>query len=268
MAQSAVVGGGRDALVAQQVGQLFGALARADVDDAAAFDPPQQPEQLPVLVLGAADAVGEVGTCEAAAQDVGLGEVEVAHDVLGHERRGRGGERQHRHAGKLAAQLGDAQVGGAEVVAPLRDAVGLVDGQQRDLHPLDAQPEGVGREPLGGDVEELHVAVGAVVQRNVDLAGREARVDRHGRNVQRAQPVDLVLHQGDEGGDDDAEPLAGHRRDLVGERLAAAGGHQRERIAPLQHRADNLLLYGPEGVVAPVLLQDGMNVANFHTLQN
>lgn len=146
--------------------------------------------------------------------------------------------------------------------------MGLVDGQQRDLHPLDAQPEGVGREPLGGDVEELHVAVGAVVQRNVDLAGREARVDRHGRNVQRAQPVDLVLHQGDEGGDDDAEPLAGHRRDLVGERLAAAGGHQRERIAPLQHRADNLLLYGPEGVVAPVLLQDGMNVANFHTLQN
>jgi hypothetical protein len=46
-------------------------------------------------------------------------EPQVAHDVFGHEFRGRGRERQHRDTGQLLAQLGDAQVRGAEIVAPL-----------------------------------------------------------------------------------------------------------------------------------------------------
>ncbi len=269
VAQSAVVGRGGDALLAQQVGDLLGPFARADVDDARAGDVAQQPEQLAVLVVGAADAVGEVGSGEAAPHDVRLGELQVAHDVLRHGIRRRGREGQYRDAREPFAQLGDAQVRGAEVVAPLRDAVGLVDGQQRDVHPHDAQPEGLRREALGCHVEELHVAVDAVVERDVDLARREPRVDRHGGDAAGPQAVDLILHQGDERRDDDAQTLARHRRDLIGQRLAASGGHQGERVAPLHGGADDPLLHGTELREAPPAAQrvvDSFRLfARFHT---
>ena len=51
-----------------------------------------------------------------------------------------------------------------------------------------------------------------------------------------------------------------HRRQLVGERLARAGRHQRERVAALDGRADDLLLAGPEVGEAEELLQAGPQV--------
>ena len=108
VSQSAVVGGGRRALLTQEVGDLLGALPRADEDDARAGDVADQPQQLSVLVVGAADAVREVGARETAAQNVRFGEFQVAHDVVGHCFRGRGGERQHGDAGESFAQFGDA----------------------------------------------------------------------------------------------------------------------------------------------------------------
>ena len=184
-----------------------------------------------------------------------LGEAQPVHDVLGHAPGRRGRERQHRHAGQLFAQLGDAQVGGAEIVAPLRNAVRLVHGQQRHLHPLHPQAESLGDEPLRSHVEELHVAVDAVVERDVDLPGRQARMHRHGGDPPGAQPVDLILHQGDQRRHDDAQPFARQGRHLVRERFSAAGGHQRERIAPGQDRKDDPLLHGPERVESPVTPQ-------------
>ena len=214
-----------------------------------------QAQELGVLVVGAADAVGEVGARETAAQDAGFVETQAVHDVVGDELRGRGREGQNGNAGELLAQLGDAQVGGPEVVAPLRDAVGLVDGEQLHVHAHDAQPERFRSQPLGSHVEELDVAVDAVVQGDVDLPGRESGVDGHGRDAPGPQAVDLVLHQGDERRDDDAETLAGERGNLVGERLAAARGHEREGVAARQHRPDDLGLHGAEFVEAPVAPQ-------------
>ena len=57
----------------------------------------------------------------------------MAHDVGRDFGRGRGGEREHRHVRAYYASQGCyTQVGGAEVIAPLRYAVGLVDHEQRD----------------------------------------------------------------------------------------------------------------------------------------
>ena len=253
--QSAVVGRGRDAFLPQEFGGLLGALAGAHVDDARAGNVVHQPQQLAVLVVGAADAVRKVGASETAAQDVRLGEFEVAHDVLGHQFRGRGGERQHGDSGELFAQFGDAQVRGAEVVAPLRDAVGFVNGQKRDVHPHDAQAERLGGQSFRRDVEEFHVAVDAVVQCDVDGPGREARMDRHGRDAPCPEAIDLVFHQGDERRDDDAHAFAGEGRNLIGERLSAARGHQRQRVAPFHDGADDPLLHGTELREAPVAFQ-------------
>ena len=253
--QAAVVAGRGDACVAQEFGELFAAVARAHVDDTAAGHVAHHAKQLLVLVLVVPHGVGEVGPCERAAQDVRFGEAQLPHDVAGDGGCGRCRERQHRHLGQPFAQFGDAQVGGAEVVAPLRDAVRLVDGQQRDPHPLHAQTERLGHEPFGSHVEEFDIAVDAVVEHDVDLPHRKSRMDRRRVDAEPPEAVDLVLHQGDQRRDDDAQTFAQHRRHLIGERLAAAGGHQRQRVAPLADGADDLLLHGTEAVVAPVAFE-------------
>ena len=108
MPHAPVVGRGRYTLPAQHVGDLLGAFARTDVDDARTGDVAYQAQQLPVLVVGVADAVRKVGTCEAAPQDMRFAEPQVAHDVFGHEFRGRGRERQHRDTGQLLASRSGA----------------------------------------------------------------------------------------------------------------------------------------------------------------
>jgi hypothetical protein len=64
------------------------------------------------------------------------------------------------------------------------------------------------------------------------------------------QRVDLVLHQRDQRRDHDPDAVADQRRDLVAQRLAAAGRHQHQRVATADDVADDLLLATPERVVA------------------
>ena len=75
----------------------------------------------------------------------------------------------------------------------------------------------------------------------------KAGVQKSCRNTMLAKRGDLVLHQRDQRRNHDAGSGAQHRRYLVAERLAPAGWHQHERIAPAQDRADDLLLVRPKG---------------------
>ncbi len=68
------------------------------------------------------------------------------------------GERDARHAGKALAQHGELQVLGPEVVAPLRDAMRLVDGEQRQRHCIEQRQAALGQQPLGRDVEQVELA--------------------------------------------------------------------------------------------------------------
>ncbi len=200
--------------------------------------------------------VRKIGSPEVTAHDVLLGEFQMELDVLGHALRCGSSQCQDGHPGQFLAQLGDAQIGGPKVVAPLRDAMGLVDSDQRDIHPHDPQAERLGGEPFGRHIEELHVAVDAIVQCNVQLPRRKARMNGDGRNAERPQTIDLIFHQGDERRHDDAQPLAGHCRHLIGQRLAAARRHQSQRIATVQHGADNPLLHGTELRIPPIPPED------------
>ena len=80
-------------------------------------------------------------------------------------------------------------------------------------------------------------------------------MDRHGRDAPCPEAIDLVFHQGDERRDDDAHAFAGEGRNLIGERLSAARGHQRQRVAPFHDGADDPLLHGTELREAPVAFQ-------------
>ena len=68
------------------------------------------------------------------------------------------------------------------------------------------------------------------------------------------ESADLVVHQGDQRAHDHGHALVGlvadDRRDLVAQALAAAGGHEHQRIAAGDRVLDDRLLQAAERVVA------------------
>ena len=77
----------------------------------------------------------------------------------------------------------------------------------------------------------------AIVERRIEIGGLDAGL---------RQRLDLILHQRDQRRDDDARAGPDQRGDLVAQRLAAAGRHQRERVAAGNHRRDDVGLVRTE----------------------
>ncbi len=181
-------------------------------------------------------------------------------DVVHHAGVGRGRRREDgRVVGKPVEQVADAAVVGPEVVAPVADAVRLVDDQQpaaaRQVGQLlVAEPRVV--EPLGTDQEHVDAVVGQRRADVVPLLG-VAGVHRHGADARAAGGGDLVAHQRQQRADDHRRAGAlgppqrrGHE---VDRRLAPAGALHHQHPVPVGHqRGDRLELAVPElGVGAP-----------------
>ena len=183
-------------------------------------------------------------------------ETQFCLDILDDLRRGGGGERQHGHTRQLLADTGYLKVGGAEVVAPLGDAVGLVDGDETHVHVTQFRLEKFGSQALRRDIQDLDVAEDTVLQGDDDFLAGEAGVDGGGTDAQTAEIVYLVLHQGNERGDDDARAFLSQCRHLEGDGLAATRGHQSQCIMATGDGLDDLLLNAAEVIIAPVLLKN------------
>src|SRR5690606_32298278 len=197
---------------------------------------------------------------EAAAQDEGGGVVaglQLFGDVAGAAGVGGGGGGQHRDAGGQFAQQGaDAPVVGAEVVAPVGDAVGLVDDDQSGSGGQagqDAVAELGVVEAFGADQQHVDGALGDRGVGALPLLGVGA-VDGVSADSGAFGGGDLVAHQRQQRGDDDGGP---------GSRGAAQrGGHEVDRgLAPsgaLHH--EDAPVPGGEGVDGPplVLAQAGV----------
>ena len=65
---------------------------------------------------------------------------------------------------------------------------------------------------------------------------------RRRRDLSLLQARYLILHERDERRDDQGQPGQESGRQLVAERFALSGRHDRHRIAPSQHGPHNLLL--------------------------
>src|ERR1700737_2657527 len=59
-------------------------------------------------------------------------------------------------------------------------------------------------------------------------------------------PLELIAHQGDQRRDDEGEPLAHDRGQLITKRFARSRRHDRENIFPREHGFENFLLARPE----------------------
>ena len=119
-----------------EIGHLLRLPPGAHVDDARAVVPGQELPQRPQFVgkvRGVTDTEGEVRAVEAGDDAFDSGKAQEAHDVVLDLGGGGGGEGYGGGFAHLLSGGGDVEVIGAEVVAPLGDAVGLVYRQQADM---------------------------------------------------------------------------------------------------------------------------------------
>src|SRR5271156_1135672 len=77
----------------------------------------------------------------------------------------------------------------------------------------------------------------------------------------------LIIHQSDEWTDHESRPASCQSRQLVTERLARAGRHDKQRVFPRRHRLTDGFLIGPEFREAECVLQQlGETCAVGHNL--
>ena len=195
----------------------------------------------------------QIGTEERAAIFGGVDHPQLLHDIGGDLARSGRGEGQHRQVAEAPLEPGQVAIGGAEVVAPLADAVRLVDGDQRELHVFE-RPADLRLQPFGRAVDQLVLAAADGLGARAPLLLRQRRVEERGAQPHLLHGVDLILHERDQRRDHQREAHQ-PRRNLIGERLAGAGRHHADAVAPGEDGVDDLLLPGAKRVVAEQALQ-------------
>jgi len=117
----------------QALGIGLGVLAGGGVDESAtAISPADQTGQAGPLVGRSThpmDQQTKIGASEAAHVKAGVTHAELVGDVAPHVRRGGRGQRDEAGRGQGGQDLAERAVGRAELVAPLGDAVRLVDAK-------------------------------------------------------------------------------------------------------------------------------------------
>ena len=140
------------------------------------------------------------------------------------------------------------EIVGSKIVPPFGKAVGLVDHPRTDLAKADDFPKGAVAELLGGHVEDGHIAQADAFEHLVAFRGGQQAVD--GRGIRGAgefgQVVDLILHQGLKGGNDDGEKaeavVARKGGELIAKGFTTARREDRQMGAILHAGADYGLL--------------------------
>ena len=198
----------------------------------------------------------QVGPVKAGGHPLGGLQLQLRLDVLPHPGRCGGRERRHHGPpGQAVNHFSDAQIGGPEVVAPLGHAVRLVHHQQRHVQRVQQLHEPRRFHALRRHVQQLCVAPGHLIQRLANLTRAHGAVDHHGAHTQLHQLIHLILHQRDQRTDHDGHAVQQQRRNLIGQRLASARGQHRHHVPTIQYGRDDLLLSGPERVVAEHALE-------------
>ncbi len=250
---------GADARLQQRGVHLVGVLAGGAVHDAAVARMLQRvagDARDLALRIEPLNAEVQVRAVEARDHLVGVAQVEQAHDVGAHARGGRGRERRHDGtARQLRDEIADGQIRRAEILAPLRHAVRLVHGDERDGRCLRELEEPRIGQTLRRHVHDLVGAVQRAAQHGGLLPGRERGVEVGAADAGVQKRANLVAHQRHERAHHQRQAVHHHAGHLVAHRLARARGHDSQRVAATEDRLDDALLPRPKSLVAEVLLE-------------
>ncbi len=246
--------------LAQRAGELLAGATSPGVHDRRQRVGLRQRGREALLLVAAAAArdhgEAEVRAVKARRDPDGVAQPQPADDVVGDPRRRGRGQRDRRARPDARRGIRKREVVGAEIMAPLRDAMGLIDHEQADAQLGDCLRERRRAEALGRDVQQTYLAtadpserlrvigVAALGVDHGDLAGRHALQRRH-----------LILHQRDQRRDDDGQVIAQQRRQLIADRLARARRHHDQRVAVGERSRNRLGLAGPKVIKAEYAAQ-------------
>jgi hypothetical protein len=208
----------------------------------------------------------DIGPVKAAQEDGGRHTAKQPRDDLGAgfliRRGGKGGERHVQRA----AQLADAQVIRAEIMAPLADAMRLIDRDHRAIDPPQHRHRGCRGKPLGRHVEQLqHPGI----QLGKDLLGLFLGIARGqcpGFDPSLAQGAHLIAHQRNQRRDHHRHPVTTQRRQLETQRFPAPGRHDCQGVLPRKHGIDNLFLALPIGSKAKDRMQKADGIRHIYSI--
>ena len=153
--------------------------------------------------LGFAYDVAEIFAAETGDGFQRIAEFELLDDVVADLLRGAGGEGGDRAIWEERAKLAELAVFGAEIVSPLGDAVGFVDGEEGDGDVSEPAFGAVHDRAFRGDVDEAEIAGDGFSFRVALIGFEDGAVEEDGGDAHLAELRDLVLHESDQGRDDD-----------------------------------------------------------------
>ena len=139
-------------------------------------------------------------------------------------------------------------------MSPDAHAMRLVNGEERDVDPVEQREHRTHHQALGCHVEQIQPARQKLVLHSGGLLGREGRVEIGRLHPDFVKRVDLILHEGDQGGDHDGNAVAQQRGNLIAEALATARRHQHQSVPARHDGFNHLFLKAPEGLVAENLI--------------
>ncbi len=178
--------------------------------------------------------------------------MQLLDDVVTHLLRGGGGEGGDGAVGEERAKLGELPIFGAEVVAPLGNAVSFVNCEERERHILEPSFGARHDRTFGGDVDEAELAREGFLFEFAAIGPENGAIEEDGGDAHLAELCDLILHEGDERRDDDGGAFfIENSRELITERFTAARGHNDADVAAGIESLDNRFLTRAEGCVAP-----------------
>ena len=210
--QSGMIGSRLDIVGTQHVGQIFYLLARETVDDTALAGMLLDESHnilVNILRLGA-HLIIEVRTVERALELGGIEDAQILLDIRTHLVGSCGRQSDDGRLSHLVNDRTYATLLRTEIMSPLRDTMGLVDGIERNLHRLQELHIIVLGERLGCHIQQLGPTLANVLLHLVDGRLVERGVKEMSRTLLLAQvgnEVHLIFHQGDEWRDDDSHTI-------------------------------------------------------------
>ncbi len=185
--------------------------------------------------------VANVGTVDAGDEARRLLEVQLACNLFAGHRIGGCSQRDAWHLGEAGMQRAQLAILGPEVVAPLRNAVGLIDRKERYPAPIEKRQRAFLQQALGRHIKKLQFA-GSKLPLDVALRVQvERRVQEPGLDTDLVESADLVLHQGNEGRNDDCGGRGGSgpgsdSTAICRRRSASKPAHHRRRLPSRRYR--------------------------------
>ena len=183
---------------------------------------------------------------EARDEHLGVIHAQRMQDVGARARIRGGGQGDARHAGEAFRQAGERAVFRAELVAPLRDAMRLIDGEQRELEMRQPIHRAACEQSFRRDIEQVELLLDQVAGDRAGFGGVQFGVQRAGRHAELAQRRHLVIHQRNQRRDHHGGAAPAQRRHLVADALAAARRRQHQRVAAGDDMAHHLFLLAAE----------------------